>query len=94
MVLDEPTTHLDLYHRVKILKLLQQVAHTTGKTILFSTHEIELAIQLCDNILVLLPGQAHFGSPGELIASVDFDRLFPKDTIRFDRESGMFRVQK
>lgn len=94
MLLDEPTTHLDLYHRVKILKLLKQISHTTGKTILFSTHEIDLAIQLCDHIVVLQPGNAHFGSPCELIETGDFERLFPRDTIRFDRDSGMFRVHK
>lgn len=94
MLLDEPTTHLDLYHKVKILKLLREVAHTTLKSILFSTHEIGLAIQLCDHILVLQPGAAHFGSPCELIEAGDFERLFPQDTIHFDSQSGMFRVKK
>ena len=94
MLLDEPTTHLDLYHKVKILKLLREVAHTTSKSILFSTHEIGLAIQLCDHILVLQPGEAHFGSPCELIETGDFERLFPQDTIHFDPQSGMFRVHK
>ncbi len=94
MLLDEPTTHLDLYHKVKILKLLREVAHSTQKSILFSTHEIGLAIQLCDHIVVLQPGHAHFGSPCELIEAGDFERLFPQDTIHFDAQSGMFRVKK
>src|SRR5690606_23914035 len=33
MLLDEPTTHLDLYHKVSLLKLLQHIAHATKKTI-------------------------------------------------------------
>ena len=41
MLLDEPTTHLDLFHKVHILKLLQQISHDTGKTIMYTTHEIE-----------------------------------------------------
>ena len=45
ILLDEPTTHLDLYHKVQILKMLQELAHNKQKTILFTTHEIELAIQ-------------------------------------------------
>jgi len=48
IILDEPTTHLDLYHRAYVLKLLKKLTLETGKTILFSTHEIDLAIQLCD----------------------------------------------
>lgn len=94
MLLDEPTTHLDLYHKVKILKLLKEVAHTGGKTILFSTHEIDLAIQLCDYILILGTEITQFGSPCELIESGGFEKLFPSDTIHFDRTNGMFKVNK
>ena len=50
IMLDEPTTHLDLYHKVQILKLLRNIAKETGKTILFTSHEIELSIQLCDKM--------------------------------------------
>lgn len=67
ILLDEPTTHLDLYHKVQILKLLKSIAHTTKKTILFTTHEIEIAIQLCDKMLILEKTQSTFGSPCELI---------------------------
>jgi len=94
MLLDEPTTHLDLYHKVKILKLLKEVTRMAGKTILFSTHEIDLAIQLCDHILILSPELSQFGSPCSLIESGGFDALFPGDTIHFDRTHGMFKVNK
>ena len=53
IVLDEPTTHLDMYHKAYILKLLQKLTKETGKTILFSSHEIDLAIQLCDTMIVM-----------------------------------------
>ena len=94
MLLDEPTTHLDLYHKVKILKLLKEVTRMAGKTILFSTHEIDLAIQLCDHILILSEEVSQFGSPCNLIESGGFDTLFPVDTIHFDRTHGMFKVNK
>jgi iron complex transport system ATP-binding protein len=94
MLLDEPTTHLDLYHKVKILKLLKEIAHSAYKTILFSTHEIDLAIQLCDSILILTPEYSQFGSPCNLIESGGFETLFPTDTIHFDRKRGMFKVNK
>jgi iron complex transport system ATP-binding protein len=94
MLLDEPTTHLDLYHKVKILKLLREVAHTGAKTILFSTHEIDLAIQLCDHILMLAPDRFHFGTPCELIEAGAFETLFPVDTVLFDPSSGRFTIKK
>lgn len=94
MLLDEPTTHLDLYHKVKILKGLLEIAHETGKTIVFTTHEIDLAIQLCDYLLVLHGRAASFGSPCELIEAGAFTSLFPEDTIRFDPGIGRFQVNK
>lgn len=94
MLLDEPTTHLDLYHKVKILKGLLEIAHETGKTIVFTTHEIDLAIQLCDYLMVLRGREASFGSPCELIEAGAFGSLFPEDTIRFDPRIGRFQVNK
>jgi iron complex transport system ATP-binding protein len=94
ILLDEPTTHLDLYHKVQILKLLKSIAHKTNKTILFTTHEIEIAIQLCDQMLILERNQSTFGSPCELIQKKSFENLFPADTITFDAKTGSFRVNK
>ncbi len=94
ILLDEPTTHLDIYHKVQILKLLRSIAHHTRKTILFTTHEIELAIQLCDNMLLLDSISNHFGQPCELIQNGAFENLFPSDTISFEPKTGTFRIKK
>ncbi|WP_317168316.1 ABC transporter ATP-binding protein [Pelagihabitans pacificus] len=94
MLLDEPTTHLDLYHKVQILKLLKSIAHETNKTILFTSHEIEMCIQLCDTMLLLDGANNPFGQPCELIGSGAFDKLFPSDTVSFDATSGSFRIEK
>lgn len=53
ILLDEPTAHLDLPNRIRILQLLRRVAHEQGKTVLISTHELDLAIQLSDRILLM-----------------------------------------
>lgn len=92
IILDEPTTHLDLYHRASILKLLKNLTKTTGKTILFSTHEIDLAIQLCDQMLVMTPEESYFGDPCQLIEAGHFSKLFPKNLIDFDVEVGRFKI--
>ncbi|RRQ48219.1 ABC transporter ATP-binding protein [Maribacter algicola] len=94
ILLDEPTTHLDLFHKVAILKLLKSIAHSTQKTILFTTHEIEMAIQMCDKILILDGSLNPFDAPCKLIESASFERLFPSDTVQFDANTGTFRIQK
>ena len=55
ILLDEPTAHLDLPHRILILRLLRQLAHDQGKTVLISTHELDLALALSDRILLMSP---------------------------------------
>ena len=53
ILLDEPTAHLDLPNRIRILQLLRRLAYEQGKTILISTHELDLAIKLSDRILLM-----------------------------------------
>ena len=94
IILDEPTTHLDMYHKAYILKLLQRLAKDTNKTILFSSHEIDLAIQLCDNLIVMTNNSVVSDQPCNLIKKGVFETLFPKDLIAFDEKTGSFRVKK
>lgn len=55
ILLDEPTAHLDLPSRIKTLNLLHDIAHTRGKTILISTHELDLALRTADRVLLMMP---------------------------------------
>ncbi len=93
IILDEPTTHLDLYHKAYVLKLLQQLSRETNKAILFASHEINLALQLCDKLLILKDKKAIFGKPQDLINSEAFNDLFPSHLIKFDKESSSFKIK-
>jgi len=62
--------------------------------LLFSSHEIDLAIQLCDNLIVMTENKVVSDEPSQLIANGTFETLFPKDLIAFDKETGRFRVKK
>lgn len=94
IILDEPTTHLDMYHKAYVLKLLQKLTRDTQKTILFSSHEIDLAIQLCDKMIVMTENNVVIDTPKNLIKQGVFNRLFPKDLIVFDEVIGGFKVNK
>lgn len=94
IILDEPTTHLDIYHRAYVLKLLKKLASETQKTIFFSTHEIDLAIQLTDKMLVMAMNETYFDDACKLIEAGRFDALFPKETIDFDGKTGRFTIRK
>lgn len=93
IILDEPTTHLDMYHKAYILKLLQKLAKDNNKTILFSSHEIDLAIQLCDKLIVMTKNNVVADTPSRLIESGAFETLFPKDFITFDKTTNSFKIK-
>ncbi|PZR21530.1 MAG: ABC transporter ATP-binding protein [Flavobacterium psychrophilum] len=92
IVLDEPTTHLDLQHKVNLIRLLKKLASETGKCILYSTHDLDLALQLSDQIVVMTTGNIVQGTPEHLIENRAFDKLFNDSSIRFDIQKGVFVV--
>jgi len=93
IILDEPTTHLDIYHQAYVLKLLKKLTVETNKCILFATHEINLALQLCDKIIVMNKNEVHIGSPNELIEQEVFSKIFPPDLIYFDKDTISFKIK-
>ena len=93
IILDEPTTHLDLLHKVALIKLLKKLSLETQKTILYSTHDIDLAIQLSDEMIVMLPEKTYQNSPCHLIEQGVFNQLFLNEAIIFDAQKGKFIIQ-
>ena len=90
IVLDEPTTHLDLLHKASLFKLLKKLTVESGKCILFSTHDIDMAIQLSDEMIVMTPERVIQDFPANLISNGIFDTLFPDESIFFDNEKNKF----
>lgn len=92
IILDEPTTHLDLLHKVSVFKLLKKLSQETNKCILFSTHDIDLAIQLSDEMIVMTEENVVQDQPCNLITQGVFNKLFKDDSITFDSEKGKFVI--
>ena len=93
IILDEPTTHLDLLHKVTLLKLLKKLTQETGKSILFSTHDIDMAIQLSDEMIIMTPESVVQDQPCNLIIKGNFNTLFQDEHILFDAEKGKFVIK-
>ncbi|KLT70849.1 ABC transporter ATP-binding protein [Flavobacterium sp. ABG] len=92
IILDEPTTHLDLLHKVSLFKLLKKLTQETQKCILFSTHDIDLAIQLSDEMIIMTPDLFVQDEPCNLISKGSFATLFKDEHIVFDAEKGKFVI--
>jgi iron complex transport system ATP-binding protein len=93
MILDEITAFLDLPRRVEIMKILKGLAHDEGRTILLSTHDLDLALHTADTLWVVQGASVVAGIPEELVLDGVFEEVFASDGVRFDRERGAFRLQ-
>lgn len=93
IILDEPTTHLDLLHKVNLLRLLKRLTSETGKCILYSTHDLDLALQLSDEMVVMTTGSVTQDTPKNLITNKVFDKLFNDENISFDDQKGGFIIK-
>ncbi|MCO6500028.1 MAG: ABC transporter ATP-binding protein [Vicingus serpentipes] len=93
IVLDEPTAHLDLINKVEILKLLKELASNHNKMIIISTHQIELALQLCNEIWVLANDEIKIRTPEELLEKDELNTLFGNENIVFNSTKKSFEVK-
>ena len=94
ILLDEPTAHLDLPNRIRIMLLLRQLVHTEGKCVIISTHELDLALQTADKIWLMTPQQGiETGVPNELISSGAFQNAFQDDNFSFLKDNGTLRIK-
>lgn len=77
LLLDEPTSHLDLNNRVEIMNLLRTVARQNHKAILVATHELDLALQTTDTIWLTGKNKTiTTGIPEDLVLNNAFDDVF------------------
>lgn len=84
ILLDEPTSYLDMPNRYELCTLLGRLAHDEGKCVIFSTHELDIALTLADNIALVDTPNLRYMPTNEMIASGSIERLFDSPYIRFD----------
>ena len=57
MLLDEPTTHLDIAHQIEVLALLKELTEQHNRTIVMVLHDINLAVRYADNLIAMRDGK-------------------------------------
>lgn len=94
VILDEPTTHLDLVNRYQIFQLLKSLSKELNKVILLSTHEIELALQLADNIILINEKEELIAVTLEdFIQGNHIQNAFRQAGISFDSKTLRFKFE-
>jgi iron complex transport system ATP-binding protein len=95
LLLDEPTTHLDLRHQVTTYDLLKRAQREQHKTVVAITHDINLAMQYCDTMILLStpPGSSEGSqTPGERVNDCRLWIGPPEDVLTEDRIEAVFGV--
>lgn len=91
IILDEPTAFLDVVNRIEITNLLHNLAITQNKTILLSTHDIELALSLSDRLWLMAKDKGlECGVTEDIIFSDSINSFIGNSTIQFSRNTGSF----
>jgi iron complex transport system ATP-binding protein len=93
--LDEPTAFLDFPSKVEIMHLLYRLSKKNNKTIFLSTHDLELALQIADQLWMMDCKQGLLtGTPRELIQNGILEKFFRCEGVVFERETGFFKIEK
>lgn len=90
ILLDEPTAFLDFPAKIATMRLLKKLAHDAQKTILLSTHDVELALHMADNLWLLNQQTLTSGSPQLLAANGCIGRFFNTEGVQFDAATMRF----
>jgi iron complex transport system ATP-binding protein len=87
LLLDEPSTFLDLRHQVELGQLLQSLARSKTLAVLMASHDLNLAAQFADRMILLSEGQvAADGSPTEVLRPDLLSRVYEIPMTRFEHE--------
>ena len=93
IMLDEPTAFLDFGSRVQLFKLLKHLAHEKGKSILVSTHDLELVLQLTDRLWLIHDKKMHTGTVATLTDDGVLSSFIEAEGIYYNRKDKRIEIR-
>ena len=95
LLLDEPTTYLDIYHQIEILEMIKELNEKYGITIIMVLHDINQAIKYSHNIVIMKDGNLiQNGSPDKIINEKTIKDVYKVQGIICNHEDEMYFVPK
>jgi iron complex transport system ATP-binding protein len=94
ILLDEPTAFLDIPSKLEIMQMLKELAHKFNKSIILSSHDLDLALQSADTIwLITKDGKIKVDAPEDLVLNGHFENAFNRKDIKFQMQNGIFKIE-
>ncbi|MEU9124293.1 ABC transporter ATP-binding protein [Streptomyces sp. NPDC048506] len=82
LLLDEPTTYLDIAHQVEVLDLVRQLNHDRGRTVVAVLHDLNQAARYADHLVAMKAGRiVAQGPPGEVVTAELVGEVFGLDSV-------------
>ena len=95
MVLDEPTSYLDIRYKIELLNILSKLSIEKEKTIIMSLHEIDLVPKIADKVILIKDGEIYdYGSPEEVITNDSIKEVYNLNIGSFDTTAGNLELPK
>ncbi|MFI3206018.1 MAG: ABC transporter ATP-binding protein [Clostridia bacterium] len=94
IVLDEPTSHLDIRHKIEVLRILRKLVNEKNMTVILSLHDIDLAMKSCQKILLINKGEiVAQGCPEDIITSGRINQLYNVEGAKFNELLGAVEIE-
>jgi iron complex transport system ATP-binding protein len=93
ILMDEPTSFLDINNKFAVFNILNKICKDQAKTIIFSTHDLNLALKYADKVWLIKDKQIHEGAPEDLIINGLLNKIFDNENIKFNYTTSEFTVK-
>lgn len=95
LVLDEPTSYLDVRYKLELLNILRTLVRDRNVTVIMSMHELDLAQRISDEVMCVKDGMVTAcGSPDEIFSRENITSLYDLDTGSYDPLFGSLEMEK
>ena len=93
IILDEPTSHLDIKHKIEVVRILNDLALQTGLTVILALHDIDIAVKFCQTVLMVKDGKiVAQGRPEEIVERDTVDKLYDIQGAFYDSILGSVEI--
>lgn len=93
IILDEPTSHLDIKHRLELVDILKRLSKEKGISVILSLHEIDIALKSCDKVVLINKNKViAYGTPEEVVNEDIIKELYTIDDANFNNLLGTIEL--
>ncbi|MGX9755450.1 ABC transporter ATP-binding protein [Clostridioides difficile] len=93
IILDEPTTHLDIKHRLELMNILKKLSKEKSISVILSLHEIDIALKSCDKVVLVKNNKIiAYGQPEDMVDENMINSLYELDDKNFNSLLGAVEI--